>query len=131
LRDRTPRYVDVFFDNVGGDILNQALTRLANGGRIVISGAISQSDKADTVVGPSNYLTLLYRSASMAGVAVPAFADRYPEAMAQMSHWLADGQLTSIEDTVHGDIETFPATLRRLFTGKNIGKLVLELEHQA
>jgi NADPH-dependent curcumin reductase CurA len=67
----------------------------------------------------------------MAGVAVPAFADRYPEAMAQMSRWLADGQLTSIEDTVHGDIETFPATLRRLFTSKNTGKLVLELEHQA
>ncbi|WP_406451373.1 NADP-dependent oxidoreductase [Streptomyces sp. NBC_01622] len=130
LRDLTPRYVDVFFDNVGGDILNQALTRLANGGRVVISGAISQSDKADTVVGPSNYLTLLYRSASMAGVAFPAFAHRYPEAMELMSRWLAAGQLTSVEDTVRGDIETFPATLRRLFTGKNTGKLVLELEHQ-
>lgn len=67
----------------------------------------------------------------MAGVAVPAFADRYPEAMAQMSHWLADGQLTSVEDTVNGGIETFPATLRRLFTGKNTDKLALELEHQA
>ncbi|GAA3112950.1 hypothetical protein [Streptomyces echinatus] len=67
----------------------------------------------------------------MAGVAVPAFADRYPEAMEQMSHWLADGRLTSLEDTVHGDIETFPATLRRLLTGKNTGKLVLGLEHRA
>ncbi|MPY52432.1 NADP-dependent oxidoreductase [Streptomyces acidicola] len=131
LRDLTPRYVDVFFDNVGGDILNQALTRLARGARVVISGAISQYDNAYTVVGPSNYLTLLYQSASMAAVVAPAFADRYPEAMAQMSHWLADGRLTSIEDTVHGGIETFPATLRRLFTGKNTGKLVLELELQA
>ncbi|MFJ3310935.1 NADP-dependent oxidoreductase [Streptomyces sp. NPDC086549] len=131
LRDRTTRYVDVFFDNVGGDILDQGLTRLAHGGRVVISGAISQYDNSNAVVGPSNYLTLLYRSASMAGVAVPAFADRYPEAMAQMSDWLAAGQLTSIEDTVHGGIGTFPAMLRRLFTGKNTGKLVLELEPQA
>jgi NADPH-dependent curcumin reductase CurA len=129
LRDHTPRYVDVFFDNVGGDILNQGITRLTRGARVVISGAISQYDNADAVMGPSNYLTLLYRSASMAGIAVPEFTDRYPKAMADISDWLATGQLTSIEDTVQGDIETFPTTLRRLFTGKNTGKLVLELEH--
>lgn len=119
----------MFFDNVGGDILNQGITRLTRGARVVISGAISQYDNADEVMGPSNYLTLLYRSASMAGIAVPEFTDRYPKAMVDISDWLATGQLTSIEDTVQGDIETFPTTLRRLFTGKNTGKLVLELEH--
>ena len=129
LRDHTPRYVDVFFDNIGGDILNQGLTRLTRGARVVICGAISQYNSANGIMGPSNYLTLLYRSASMAGIAVPDFADRYPEAMADMSDWLAAGQLTSVEDTVRGDIETFPATLRRLFSGDNTGKLVLELEH--
>ncbi|MFD4503716.1 hypothetical protein [Streptomyces sp. NPDC058457] len=67
----------------------------------------------------------------MAGVAVSAFAHQYPEAIAQLSHWLATGRPTSVEDTVHGDIETFPAALRRLFNGQNTGKLVLEPEHRA
>ncbi|MEU3619043.1 hypothetical protein ABZ725_43010 [Streptomyces sp. NPDC006872] len=87
------------------------------GAFVVICGAISQYDYADEVVGPMNYLMLLYQSASMAGIASPEFVDRYQEAMVEMSDWPAAGRLTSVE---------FPAIFRRLFTGENTGKLVLE-----
>jgi NADPH-dependent curcumin reductase len=127
LRQQTPDFVDVFFDNVGGEVLNEGLTRLARGARVVICGAVSQYNKTDTVAGPSNYFGLLVARASMTGFVVFDYLERYPEAVAEMSGWLAGGRLRSIEDTVRGDIDTFPDTLARLFTGENTGKLVLEL----
>jgi len=128
LRQHTPDRVDVFFDNVGGDILNQGLTRLARGARLVICGAVSQYHNADAVIGPSNYTALLVARASMTGFVVFDYAERYSEAVAEMSRWLADRRLQSVEDTVRADIEAFPGILARLFTGANTGKLVLELE---
>jgi NADPH-dependent curcumin reductase len=128
LRQQTPDFVDVFFDNVGGEILNQGLTRLARGARVVICGAVSQYNNADAATGPSNYMNLLVARAWMTGFVVFDYVERYPEAVAEMSRWLADGRLRSIEDTVRGDIDTFPSTLARLFTGENTGKLVLELQ---
>ena len=127
LRRNTPDFVDVFFDNVGGDILNQGLTRLARGARVVICGAVSQYNNVETVTGPSNYISLLVSRASMTGFVVFDYVDRYPEAVAEMSRWLTEGRLHSVEDTVRGDIDTFPDTLARLFSGENTGKLVLEL----
>jgi NADPH-dependent curcumin reductase len=129
LRQHTPDRIDVFFDNVGGEILNQGLTRLARGARVVICGAVSQYNAVDTVTGPSNYLELLVSRASMTGFVVFDYADRYPEAVAEMSRWLSEGRLHSIEDTVRADIDAFPTMLERLFTGENTGKLVLELQH--
>jgi NADPH-dependent curcumin reductase len=129
LRQHTPNRIDVFFDNVGGEILNQGLTRLARGARVVICAAVSQYNAVDTVTGPSNYLELLVSRASMTGFVVFDYADRYPEAVAEMSRWLSEGRLHSIEDTVRADIDAFPAMLERLFTGENTGKLVLELQH--
>jgi NADPH-dependent curcumin reductase CurA len=73
-------------------------------------------------------MSLLVSRASMTGFVVFDYVERYPEAVAEMSRWLADGRLRSIEDTVRGDIDTFPSTLARLFTGENTGKLVLELQ---
>ena len=128
LRRHTPDRVNVFFDNVGGDILNQGLTRLARGARVVICGAVSQYNNVD-VTGPSNYIQLLVSRASMTGFVVFDYADRYPEAVAEMSGWLSDGRLRSIEDTVRADIDAFPGVLERLFTGENTGKLVLELQN--
>jgi len=128
LCQHTPDRVDVFFDNVGGDILNQGLTRLARGARVVICGAVSQYHKADAVIGPSNYTALLVARASMTGFVVFDYAERYSEAVAEMPRWLADRRLQSVEDTVRADIEAFPGILARLFTGANTGKLVLELE---
>ena len=128
LRTLCPQGIDVYFDNVGGEILDAALTRLARGARIVICGAVSQYNATTAVQGPANYLSLLVFRASMKGMVVFDYADRYGEAAAEMAGWLADGQLISREDVVSGDIRAFPGTLLKLFKGENTGKLVLALE---
>ena len=128
LRKHTSDEVDVFFDNVGGQILDLGLTRLARGARVVICGAISQYNNASQAPGPSNYMMLLVARATMAGFLVFDYVDRFPEAVPEMAKWLAEGRLKSIEDTVRADIGAFPEMLARLFGGQNTGKLVLELE---
>ena len=128
LRQHTPDHVDVFFDNVGGEVLDHGLTRLARGARVVICGAVSQYNNSSPVSGPSNYMMLLVARASMTGFVVFDYADRYPEALADLSRWVAEGRLHSVEDTVSGDIASFPDMLARLFSGKNTGKLVLQLD---
>jgi NADPH-dependent curcumin reductase len=127
LRGHTPDRVDVFFDNVGGEVLNQGLTRLARGARVVLCGAISQYNNAEAVTGPSNYLSLLVSRASMTGFLVFDYVARYAEATAEMSAWLRAGRIKSVEDTTPGDLASFPSTFGRLFSGQNTGKLVLEL----
>jgi NADPH-dependent curcumin reductase CurA len=127
LRKHAPDGVDVYFDNVGGDILDAALARLAPGARVVICGAISQYNSTQPVQGPANYLSLLVNRASMTGMVVFDYTARFPEALAEMVPWLADGRLRSWEDVVEGDVTAFPATLLRLFSGENIGKLVLRI----
>jgi NADPH-dependent curcumin reductase CurA len=128
LRKHTPDHVDVFFDNVGGEILNLGLTRLARGARIAICGAISQYNNTKPAPGPSNYMALLVARATMAGFLVFDYADRFPGAVAELAGWISEGRLRSIEDNVNGDIGSFPDMLARLFAGKNTGKLVLELD---
>jgi NADPH-dependent curcumin reductase CurA len=127
LRVHTPDRVNVFFDNIGGEILDLGLTRIAFGARIVICGAISQYNSATGMVGPSNYMSLLVFRASMTGFLVFDFMSRYAEATAELTGWLRDGKLTSVEDTEVGDIESFTEVLGKLFRGANTGKLVLEL----
>jgi NADPH-dependent curcumin reductase CurA len=127
LRRHAPDGVDVYFDNVGGDVLDAVLTRLARGARIVICGAISQYNATEPVKGPGNYLSLLVNRASMTGMVVFDYAERYPEAVAQLGAWLAAGRLRSMEDVVDGGVEAFPETLLRLFRGENVGKLVLKV----
>jgi NADPH-dependent curcumin reductase len=127
LRGHAPDGVDVYFDNVGGEILDAVLTRLARGARVVICGAVSQYNATGAVRGPSNYLSLLVARASMTGMVVFDYADRYAEAAAEMAGWLRDGRLTTREDVVEGGVEAFPETLLRLFRGENIGKLVLKV----
>jgi NADPH-dependent curcumin reductase CurA len=125
LREHAPDRVDVFFDNVGGDILDTVLLRLARGARVVISGAISQYNETKPPPGPSNYMQLLVMRASMAGFVVFDFAQRYQEAVGQLGRWLQAGELQSREDVVEGGIEQFPEALLKLFHGGNTGKLVL------
>jgi NADPH-dependent curcumin reductase len=127
LRGHAPDGVDVYFDNAGGEILDAVLTRLARGARVVICGAVSQYNATGAVRGPSNYLSLLVARASMTGMVVFDYADRYAEAAAEMAGWLRDGRLTTREDVVEGGVEAFPETLLRLFRGENIGKLVLKV----
>jgi NADPH-dependent curcumin reductase CurA len=125
LREHAPDGVDVYFDNVGGDILDAVLTRLARGARIVICGAISQYNNTEPVKGPSNYLSLLVNRATMTGMVVFDYAERYPEGVRQLAEWRAEGWLTSVEDVVDGGVNAFPDTLLKLFRGENHGKLVL------
>ncbi|HMG20890.1 MAG TPA: NADP-dependent oxidoreductase [Kofleriaceae bacterium] len=126
LREHCPKGIDVFFDNVGGDILDAALTQLAPRARIIICGAISQYNNTTPVKGPSNYLSLLVNRASMTGMVVFDYAARYGAAVAEMAQWMAAGKLRSREDIVPG-LEQFPQALLKLFTGENHGKLMLEL----
>jgi NADPH-dependent curcumin reductase len=125
LRTHCPKGVDVYFDNVGGEILDAVLTQLAMHARIVICGAISQYNETQ-ITGPRNYLSLLVHRASMTGMVVFDYASRYGEAAREMAGWMASGQLKTREDIVEG-LETFPETLLKLFKGENTGKLVLKV----
>jgi hypothetical protein len=128
LKTHCPDGIHVYFDNVGGEILDAALTRLALRARIVICGAISQYNNTTPVKGPANYLSLLVNRASMTGMVVFDYADRYGEAAREMAQWIAAGKLIAREDIVTGGIDDFPGTLLKLFRGENFGKLVLALE---
>jgi NADPH-dependent curcumin reductase CurA len=127
LHERCPQGIDVYFDNVGGEILDAALAQLALHARVVICGAISQYNASDGMRGPSNYMSLLVNRASMTGFVVSDFADRMPEGVREMGRWLASGELKSFEDVATGGLDRFPDTLLRLFRGENTGKLMLEI----
>ena len=127
LREHAPKGIDVYFDNVGGEILDAALTRLARGARIVICGAVSQYNSSAGMKGPANSLALLVARASMTGMVVFDYADRYAQGAQELGGWMREGRLVSREDIVEGDVRAFPDTLLRLFAGENIGKLVLQI----
>ena len=126
LREHCPKGVDVYFDNVGGDILDTVLTRINRHARIVICGAISQYNNTTPVKGPSNYLSLLVNRARMEGMVVFDYAERYGVAIRDIAQWMKEGKFISREDVADG-IENFPGTLNKLFSGGNFGKLVLRI----
>jgi NADPH-dependent curcumin reductase CurA len=128
LREQAPDGVDVFFDNVGGEVLDEVLRRLARGARIVISGAVSQYNATEPAAGPANYMQLLVSRASMTGFVIFDYEDRFPEAAAELAKWLRAGELRAHQDLVEGEIKDFPEVLLRLFRGENTGKLILALE---
>ena len=127
LRAAAPKGVDVYFDNVGGEILDDVLAQLRRRARVVICGAISQYNATEGVQGPKNYLSLLVNRASMQGMVVFDYADRYEVAAREMAGWLAAGTLKTREQIVPGGIEAFPDALLMLFRGENTGKLVLRV----
>jgi hypothetical protein len=127
LKEHCPKGVDIYFDNVGGEILDEVLAKLAPKARIVICGAISQYNNTAPVQGPKNYLSLLVNRARMEGIVVFDYAPRFPSAIAEMSAYLKDGRMKSKEDVVEGGITAFPQTLDKLFTGENFGKLALKI----
>ena len=126
LKETCPRGIDVYFDNVGGEILDMALTRLRRHARVVICGAISQYNNKAGIKGPRNYLSLLVNRATMQGMVVFDWAARYGEAAQVLGGWLAEGKLKAREAIYEG-IENFPETFDRLFTGEKKGKLVLKV----
>ncbi len=126
LKEHAPKGVDVYFDNVGGEILDDVLAKITRGARIIICGAISQYNNTTAVQGPKNYLSLLVNRARMEGIVVFDYADRYHLAVAEMAGYLRDGRMKSKEDIVVG-LDTFPEALLKLFNGENFGKLVLQV----
>jgi NADPH-dependent curcumin reductase CurA len=128
LKTHAPNGIDVFFDNVGGDVLEAALARLARGARVVLCGAVSQYNAAGELRGLSNYMQLLVSRASMTGFVIFDYADRYGEGVVRLADWLRSGELRAREQIIHGDVGDFPEALLALFRGDNTGKLVLALD---
>ena len=126
LKEHCPKGVNIYFDNVGGEILDHVLAKITRGARIIICGAISQYNNTTPVQGPKNYLSLLVNRARMEGIVVFDYAERYHLAVAEMAGYLKVGRMKSKEDIVVG-INTFPETLLKLFNGENFGKLVLQV----
>ncbi|HEX8101672.1 MAG TPA: NADP-dependent oxidoreductase, partial [Solirubrobacteraceae bacterium] len=127
LKAATPDGVDVYFDNVGGEILDTVLVRLARGARVVICGAISQYNATGPMQGPANYMQLLVTRSRMEGFLVFDYAEKFGDAAREMAGWMAEGKLVAREDVVDGGIAAFPSALLRLFDGENTGKLVLRV----
>ena len=127
LKQACPNGVDVYFDNVGGDILDDVLTQINLRARIVICGAISQYNNTEAVKGPSNYLSLLVNRARMEGIVVFDNVKEYPTAMKEIAGWIKSSDI-KVKDHIVKGIDTFPETLMMLFNGENFGKLVLKVE---
>ena len=117
--------IDVFFDNVGGDVLDAALDNIAKCARVVICGAISQYNDMTSVTGPSLYLRIPERNASMLGFTVDHYADQFPRMEEEISGWIQSGEL-SLPEQVEKGIESFPVALVKLMTGGHKGKLLVE-----
>ncbi len=127
LKETCPKGVDVYFDNVGGEMLDILLTRIRRKARIVICGAISQYNNKTEIKGPSNYLSLLVNRATMEGMVVMDYASQYKEAAMEMGMWMMQGKLKAKEDVYDG-IENFHDTFLRLFSGEKLGKLILKVK---
>ncbi|MEM6625941.1 MAG: NADP-dependent oxidoreductase [Pseudomonadota bacterium] len=118
--------VDVFFDNVGGSILNDALAHIDMHARIVICGGISRYERGKMPAGPENYFNLIFKRASMSGLIVLDYMSEYPEAQKRMRQWIREGKITYKEDIQSG-FDNIPRTLMRLFSGQNFGKQLLKM----
>ena len=126
LKKYCPEGIDVYFDNVGGEILDAALAKLRMNARIVICGAISQYNNTSRTKGPSNYLSLLVNRATMSGMVVFDYKNDYPMAINQISEWFSEGKLKSNESIFEG-IDNFYEIFLKLFNGNKRGKLILKI----
>lgn len=119
IREYCPKGLDIYFDNVGGEILSACLDNLAFNARIVLCGSISEY-MSDTPYGPTNYTKLRSTNSSMNGFFVYNFEPIFPEAEEQLARWILDGKMTITEDIVNG-FDQMPAGLAKLYSGKNHG----------
>ncbi|HTQ69636.1 MAG TPA: NADP-dependent oxidoreductase [Solirubrobacteraceae bacterium] len=126
LHEEAPEGIDVYFDNVGGDILNICLAQLAMKGRVVVCGAISGYNDRGGFKGPANYVNLIRVRGRMEGFLILDYFDRLPAAQAEMAGWLSEGKLKSAEHIVEG-LDRAPEALNLLFTGGNVGKVIVKL----
>jgi NADPH-dependent curcumin reductase CurA len=135
LRELCPAGIDIVFDNVGGDVLNDCLARLTFGARVVICGGIARynadpRDPGQMPPGPRNYFNVVFTQATIQGFLVHHFADRYPVADARLKDWLRQGLIVDRQDMQTG-LENAPRTLMRLFDGANRGKQLLKIAEAA
>lgn len=130
LRDLCPGGINVYFDNVGGDILDAALGLLAFNGRVVLCGGISRYNEASPPPGPKNYLSLLIQRGRMEGFIVLDYASRFEEGVRELAGWWREGKIKHVEDVLEG-LENAPKALLRLFEGKNLGKQLVKIADPA
>ncbi len=126
LHETCPDGIDLYFDNVGGEILNACLAQLALRGRVVLCGAISSYNAPERPPGPSNYTALIIRRGRMEGFIILDYFDRIPQAQVEMAEWLAAGQIKAAEHIVEG-LQHAPEALNLLFTGGNTGKVMVQV----
>jgi NADPH-dependent curcumin reductase CurA len=126
LKELCPKGIDVYFDNVGGDILDAALANLAMRGRVVLCGAIATYNDTTLPPGPKNYLNLLIKRGRMEGFIILDYMPRAMEAVMKLFEWVGAGQIKDRVDVMQG-LENAPKALRRLFTGENAGKQLLRI----
>jgi hypothetical protein len=126
LRELAPEGIDLYFDNVGGDILDACLGQLALRGRVVLCGAIASYNDRGAISGPANYRSLIIRRGRMEGFIIIDYIERFPEAQAEMAGWLASGRIKAAEHIVEG-LERAPEALNMLFTGANTGKVIVQV----
>ena len=127
IKSKCPNGIDVYFDNVGGEILDAALIFLRRNARIVLCGAISQYNNKDSIKGPKNYLSLLVNRASIKGMVVFDYAPKYDKAIDQISEWIQEGKILINEDIYEG-IDNFRSVFLKLFNGNKMGKLILNVK---
>ena len=126
LKELCPKGIDIFFDNVGGDILDAALARLAMRGRVVLCGGIANYNATEPPPGPKNYLNLVVQRGRMEGFIILDYMPRASEAIGALAGWVQSGKIKNKVDVQQG-LENAPATLRRLFEGRNEGKQLLRV----
>jgi hypothetical protein len=127
LKAAAPNGVDVYFENVGGEILDTVLLQMNLRGRIPVCGLISAYNATELPAGPKNIRCVLTQRLKMQGLIVFDWADRVPEAMAQLGQWHKEGKLKIREDVREGGLDAYPDVLNLLYTGGNLGKLVLKV----
>ncbi len=127
LKAAAPKGIDVYFENVGGEILDTVLLQMNLFGRIPVCGLISAYNATSVPEGPKNLRAVLTQRLRMQGLIVFDWANRVPEAIAQLGAWHKDGKLKIKEDVREGGLDAFPDVLNLLYTGGNMGKLVLKV----
>ncbi len=126
LAELCPNGVDVYFDNVGGELLDTVLARLALKARVVLCGGISAYNEIEPPPGPRNLMMLVGQRARMEGFIIVDYVARFPEAIPELLAWVESGEIAYEQDIQEG-LENAPATFLRLFEGKNLGKQLLKI----
>ena len=128
LKEKCPEGIDIYFENVGGETLDAALTLMNNYGRIPVCGLISMYNDWETP-GPKMFRNILMKRLTVKGFLVSDYLDRYAESLESLSEWMAEGKIQYKVDIVEG-IENAPSAVNKLFTGENNGKLVIKVSDE-